>query len=331
MVIVVDFDGTLALGDTSSIPEMLPNAPLVSIINEMHTDGNTINVVTARGSKSCSSFTERKEKYFKVITRWLEENNVSYDKLSFFKEYGDVYFDDKCHNIENTIQYKKLDSAFTKNKVRRLNDFVVKTCSSSTEENFWYNEANKIGVKTPELLSYDQDTITTKYISGARFDDPNLSLSLLHKFKNAKALNGCTFSTYVDRIKRHLENNHHIVNSKKMMECLISITIPPSFNHGDFSIDNMIQKDGSLYLIDPIFSRDCFQSYCLDISKHLFSILYYDLNYNLYRLCRDIYLKNFGIDEKTLEILVCAESIRVATYKKQFSSISNNLIDQLRR
>ena len=329
MVIVVDFDGTLALGDTSSIPDMSPNFSLVSIINKMYNDGNTINIVTARGSKSCNTFEERRIKYFDIISSWLKKNNVLYHNISFYKEYGDIYFDDKCHNIKDTIQYQNLDSSFTTNKVRRLNDFVIKNCNSSKQENSWYKEARKIGVKTPELLSYDQDTITTKYISGTKFNDPNLSLPILKKFKNNNPLNNCSFSSYIDRINRHLEGNNNIVNPQKIIKKLSQITIPATFNHGDFSIYNMIQKDDCLYLIDPIFSKDCFQSYFLDISKQLFTILYYDLNYDLYDLCRNMYLKNFDIDQETLNILICSESIRVASYKKQFSSISNNLIDQL--
>ena len=60
MVIIVDFDGTLALGDTSDITKMLPNVKLVSLINEMYDDGNTIKIVTARGCKSCSSIEVKK-------------------------------------------------------------------------------------------------------------------------------------------------------------------------------------------------------------------------------------------------------------------------------
>ena len=95
MIISVDFDGTLALGDTSSISEMKPNTSLISILNEMHDDGNEINIVTARGSKSCKSFEERREKYLDIIKNWLEHNHVSYNRISFFKEYADIYFDDK--------------------------------------------------------------------------------------------------------------------------------------------------------------------------------------------------------------------------------------------
>lgn len=329
MIISVDFDGTLALGDTSSIPEMKPNTSLISILNEMYEDGNEINIVTARGSKSCKSFEERREKYLEVIKSWLEYNRVNYNRISFFKEYADIYFDDKSINIKNAIKYEKLDSIFTKNKVRRLNDYVVKRSRTSTSEFYWYKEAAKIETLTAKVLSYDSDTITTKYITGERFSDPQISLEILKNFKENPSLNSCIFEDYINRIKNHAENNPLIVNFDRCKKNLNSIKIKSSFNHGDFSMNNMLQVDNRLYLIDPIYSRDLFQSFYLDAAKHLFSILYYELDHELYKQCRSLYESELQIEKKEMDVLICAESIRVATYKKEISSISNNLIDAL--
>ena len=76
MVTVVDFDGTLALGDTKDINTMIPNLKLVSLINSLYKDGNTIKIVTDRGCKSCNNFDERRKKYFNVITKWLNKHNI---------------------------------------------------------------------------------------------------------------------------------------------------------------------------------------------------------------------------------------------------------------
>ena len=67
MVTVIDFDGTLALGDTKDINTMIPNLKLVSLINSLYNAGNTIKIVTARGCKSCNNFLERHKKYFDII------------------------------------------------------------------------------------------------------------------------------------------------------------------------------------------------------------------------------------------------------------------------
>ena len=42
MGVVIDFDGTLALGDTKDINTMVPNLKLVSLINSLYDDGNEI-------------------------------------------------------------------------------------------------------------------------------------------------------------------------------------------------------------------------------------------------------------------------------------------------
>jgi hypothetical protein len=328
MVINVDFDGTLALGDTSDISSMKPNISLVNILNEMHKDGNEVNIVTARGSKSCQNKKERESKYFDILTNWLKAHNVLYSSLSFDKEYGDVYLDDKCINVKDSLTYNLLDSSFTKNKVRRINDFVVKRSESSVSEYKWYRYASKF-VSTAKVLSYDSDTITTRHIQGTAFDNPNLSVEILSKFKNQPPISEASFDSYIDRIKSHSLNNENLIKVNVLIDRLQGIDVPNTFNHGDFSTDNMIQDSGKLYLIDPIYSKGLFQSFYLDAAKHLFTILYYELNYELYNICRDLYKNELEIEKKEMDTLICAESIRVATYKKEFSSISNNLIDSL--
>ena len=43
MIIVVDFDGTLAIGDTSNLENMTPNSSIVKLVNDLYNDGNVIN------------------------------------------------------------------------------------------------------------------------------------------------------------------------------------------------------------------------------------------------------------------------------------------------
>ena len=76
-------------------------------------------------------------------------------------------------------------------------------------------------------------------------------------------------------------------------------------------------------------SNDIFQSYVIDAAKHLFSILYYDLNYELYNQCYTQYTSVLNINKNTLNTLIACESIRVANRKPQLIDICNNLIDIL--
>jgi tRNA A-37 threonylcarbamoyl transferase component Bud32 len=329
MVIVVDFDGTLALGDTSNIPTMYPNLKLITLINQMYNDGNYIKIVTARGCKSCSTIKEREDKYGKIITNWLNINGVTYNELSFNKEYGDAYIDDRGYNIKDTIYYNKLDSKFTNNKVRRINDCVVKKSDSTIQEVSWYNKALEIGLDIPSVLSYDKDTIATSFIEGSSCYNVDLILNTLRKFKNTKSTNKVNFNSYIERIENHIKNNPLIKSGNKLIDKLNSINPPNTFNHGDFSTHNQIESEGKLYLIDPIYSEDVYQSYVIDAAKHLFSVLYYNLNADFYNICYNEYITKLDIKEEELNILIASESIRVSNRKKQLIDVTNNLIDIL--
>ena len=329
MVTVIDFDGTLALGDTKDINSMIPNLKLVSLINSLYEDDNTIKIVTARGCKSCNSFLERYKKYFNTITDWLDKHGIKYHELSFYKEYADVYIDDRGVNIKDTIYYDKLDSKFTTNKVRRVNNFVVKKSMSSINEVEWYNKASELDINIPEILSYDNDTITTSFIDGKPCSNTGLFIDTLKILQSTPSTNKVGFGTYIQRIKTHLDKNPTIIGKDKLLKSLNIINIPNTFNHGDFSVNNIIESQGKLYLIDPIMTNDLFQSYVIDVAKHLFSILYYSLNYNLYNQCHTKYINDLNIDETALNTLIASESIRVANRKPQLIDICNNLIDIL--
>jgi tRNA A-37 threonylcarbamoyl transferase component Bud32 len=329
MVIVIDFDGTLALGDTNDITKMIPNLKIVNLLNQMYEDGNYIKIVTARGCKSCSTIQERENKYSDIITKWLTTYNIKYHELSFNKEYGDIYIDDRGYNIQDTIYYSKLDSKFTENKVRRFNNCVIKKSVSSKSEVEWYNKALEIGLNIPNVLSYDIDTITTSFVEGTTCYDINLIIDTLRKFKSTKPTNKINFNSYIDRISYHLKNNPNIKNQSKLLKLLNNINPPNTFNHGDFSTHNQIQFDNKLYLIDPIYSEDLYQSYVIDTAKHLFSVLYYNLNTDFYLQCYNEYVTKLDINPIELDILIVCESIRVSNRKKQLIDISNNLIDTL--
>ncbi len=329
MVVVIDFDGTLALGDTADINAMYVNPKIASLVNKMYDDGNIVKIVTARGSKSCSTIIQREKKYRNIISNWLHTNGIKFHKLSFSKEYGDAYIDDRAYNIDSTIFYEKLDSKFTTNKVRRINNCVVKVTKNSSDEVAWYNKALEIKLNIPGVLSYDRDTIATRYIEGTYCSNVDLVMDTLLKFKNTLPTNKVNFSTYIERIKNHLENNPTIQNRSKLLEKLSTINPPNTFNHGDFSIYNQIESANKLYLIDPIYSEDIYQSYVLDAAKHLYSILYYTLDSDFYNICYDQYVYKLGIEKNELDILIACESVRVCNRKKQLTDITSNLIDAL--
>ena len=195
----------------------------------------------------------------------------------------------------------------------------------------WYFAAYTVNVNGSATITMIQpdDTIATSFIDGKTCENVDLVLNTLKKFKNTKPTNKVNFNSYIERIKTHLDNNPQIRESKKLIDLLNTINPPNTFNHGDFSTHNMIESEGKLYLIDPIYSEELFQSYVIDAAKHLFSTLYYSLNPELYNQCYSEYVTKLNISELELDVLIACESIRVANRKKQFIDISNNLIDIL--
>jgi thiamine kinase-like enzyme len=147
--------------------------------------------------------------------------------------------------------------------------------------------------------------------------------------KNTKPSNRVNFNSYIERIQIHINNNQNIRKGDALIEKLSGINPANTFNHGDFSVHNMIEKENRLFLIDPIYSEEIYQSYVIDAAKHLFSILYYSCNSDFYELCYSEYVSKLGVNYKELDILIASESVRVANRKNQMIDISNNLIDSL--
>lgn len=88
-------------------------------------------------------------------------------------------------------------------------------------------------------------------------------------FKNIKEY--IDFDVYIERIKGHLD-----IYNPEYYQQVISLlnkiknfcNLNKSFCHGDFTLDNMLWNNG-LHLIDPIFSKDNYSSWLLDVLKLL--------------------------------------------------------------
>lgn len=95
--IIFDFDNTIAIhsnSDTSDITKCKPNLKLIDIINKLYDNGFYIKILTARGHLSCKSRKEAEIKYRPIIEKWLSDNNVCYNELSFDKDLALFYVDD---------------------------------------------------------------------------------------------------------------------------------------------------------------------------------------------------------------------------------------------
>lgn len=96
-IIIVDFDDTLCLYKNADdlICSGEPNYDLINELNRLYILGYEIHIYTARGHLSCNSREDADYKYRNIIEKWLKNNNVMYNVLSFNKSLAIYYIDDK--------------------------------------------------------------------------------------------------------------------------------------------------------------------------------------------------------------------------------------------
>ena len=115
MIVAVDFDGTLALGNKSHISILEPNLDLIKRLQLLRIEINPIiKIVTARGSKSNLSEGEKQIRYHKLISNWLNKYNVPFDCISFNKAYATMYIDDMTICMSVKLMMKNHFSATCK-------------------------------------------------------------------------------------------------------------------------------------------------------------------------------------------------------------------------
>jgi len=95
MVYVFDIDGTICTNTNGNYGFAEPFLDIIKSINFLYDKGNTIKMMTARGSTTGHDWTELTEKQLAI---W----GVKYHELIMNKKpYGDVYVDDKAVNVNS--------------------------------------------------------------------------------------------------------------------------------------------------------------------------------------------------------------------------------------
>lgn len=109
--IIFDFDNTIAIhpsSDTSDISKCKPNLTLIEVINKLYENGFYIKILTARGNLSCKSRAEADIKFRPIIEKWLKDNQVLYNELSFNKDLALYYVDDLSLTPHDIKELEKL-------------------------------------------------------------------------------------------------------------------------------------------------------------------------------------------------------------------------------
>ena len=313
IIISVDFDGTLALGNSSHITSSEPNTALIQRLHEIkQSTGAYIKIVTARGSKGQLSTDEKEKKYTPLIKTFCRTHNVPYDEISYNKEYAHMYIDDMT--IGQHEDFTGYVSNFTRNKLLLTEKTVIKNCNTSLLEKMWYDSmAEKKVVNIPEVLFCNDETIITSRIQSTQKVTAEDILSILEIFKNNQIKN-YSFDTYRNNIKiaKHA--------SKDTIECIKSL---PEHNgtlfHGDLNSFNIIKNNNKLFLIDPNY-KYIFGSYLTDAGKAYFGFIAYENNFNEANKISERYGKD-------VVKFAVAEGLRVCKYRPEYISLVNNIAD----
>ena len=313
MIVIVDFDFTLAVGNTRNIAERLPNYTLIDRLHQLReTTGCTIKIVTARGGADNKTLEQKQAEYLQPITHWLRLHNVPYDDISFNKEYGHLYIDDLA-----ILPYEPLQadvSHFTGNKIVRTERAIYKFAPTALEEAAWYAAAEGI-VPVPYVLSFNPEYIALERIYRDGLVKVEDALEHLETFA-AHTIANHPFSTYRDYVNAaamQLETlsrtAHGIIRSLPEQ--------PPTFFHGDYSVLNLLPSGDQLYCIDPGM-RGVFGNYITDAGKLAFSYIAYYRDFASAQRIADA----FGQDVMKFAV---AEGCRVARHKQEYTDIVNNI------
>lgn len=325
--IVVDFDDTLAFTTNRNWSDAKPNKPLIQKLNRLYDEGWSIDIFTARGSISCKSREEASHKYQYGMERWLEKWGVKYSFLSFEKPLAAYYIDDKGISPEDFItkDIRNLEGGLSGADIYTDGVLVHKTDSDAHTVVDWYKKVSNV-LNVPRIERVVGDTITMQYVehSDNFFKDSTyLSLGLiqevLEKMKTLSVQHTHTFDSYVDRVERHA-TRANIETFSSVVKVLRKMRFNSSFSHGDFGIKNLLFKDKSVYLIDPL--PDTFGCTELDVAKLCASLMINGYDRKIVDLTMETMSVYNDIRYDALCILMCAEMIRVYKYHPDKEFIS---------
>ena len=322
--IVLDFDDTLAFTTNRDFKNAEPNRELIKMTNELYDEGWQIDIFTARGSISCKTRKEARQKYEFEIEQWLLEHGVKYNLLSFEKPLATYYVDDKGISPEDFLatEIKSL-KGLSGADIYTDGTSVHKTHKNAHEVVEWFNIVKKVNVKVPYVERVVGETITMEYVDNDKdFFQENhwKALALiqenLEKFKRIQ-YDGTprNFTTYMERIRGHIQSCEieQDVLWALVWEELQNIFWPEeSFGHGDFGICNMLFDGDDVTLIDPI--PGVFSCTELDIAKFIASLYIREFDKELIDDSLRVLCSYNKLRVEDINILVRCELTRVIKY-----------------
>ena len=155
-------------------------------------------------------------------------------------------------------------------------DIVAKTCSDAALQAEWYSLATTKIAKTPKVYEVNGDSYKMEYVEGHEATrEPTLAVvrTLVEEviaWKEVPSVYINPWSSYLKRLEEHVEMSGNAKAMCKAFDTVLFAKPPqPSFNHGDLTFENVLVSGDDLYLIDPNYKPNLYQSYSLDFGKML--------------------------------------------------------------
>lgn len=290
MIISIDFDNTLAMGNKSHIAMLTPNKELIKRLNAVK---GYKKIVTARGAKYGLDTEAKRKLYLKPMREWLEKHGVGYDEISFNKEYAHLYIDDMT--IPPHEEFNKVPSKFTGNNIIQTEHTFIKHCDTALYEAEWYKVARAEGLCVPNVLFVNDELIITDRIEPASKPKAWDMAAIIDRLKSIPSKQSVPFHTYVDNLKDF---------DRKLPEQA------PTFFHGDLSTTNVLRCYHGVYLIDPNY-KGIFGNYMTDAGKAAWSFAVYENDKESAQKIVDVY----GPD---VWLFAAAEGSRVCKYRPEY-------------
>lgn len=164
--------------------------------------------------------------------------------------------------------------------LRQEGDHITKVCDDASQQVQWFKEANRFGmvdgIRTVDIYWHNIRRYTMNHVVGhlATHEPQTTFISRLYEqikhWQSVYPLNFATWDSYVQRLYEHAETTDSslIFQAVEMVEqCK---PLEQSFCHGDLTLENMIvDASGDVWLIDPNFGGNLYQSWLLDAGKLL--------------------------------------------------------------
>lgn len=342
--LIFDLDDTISFTVNRDWEHAIPNINLINKSNDLYKNGWKIIIITSRGNLSCSSRKEAETKYRAQIEKWLKENNVLYDELSFEKKLGVFYIDDKALRPDEFI---KMTFREYNNGSWSDGNFIHIEDPNAFDTIKWYEAVKEGGFNVPKIHAVTGKNITREYfLEENKFHEliefnnrKNKVFTFIglikdtfektFKFTLTRPSYAYTYDNYIDYIKSIIADFKDKDSYEDLIQNLEKFrshyefefnNLSKMFYHGNLTIQNVAYKFNEIYFLNPDVKNGYsnpiidIATFCASLLHNVMSIEKYTIDESCYiKIKKDIYYSicQKWVDETIFNNLIIVEFIRL--------------------